>query len=100
MVRPLPDLKLGQPEAPPPPHGRTPPRHRAISPRAILLALLFIPPAVYWGSVQGVDVIMSLMIPPVACTFLVAVLNLLVARLRPGRQLSAGELVLFYGMVS
>jgi hypothetical protein len=54
----------------------------------------------YWASVEGVDVILSLMVPPVACTFLVVILNAIYSRLRPGRQLSEGELVVFYGMVS
>jgi hypothetical protein len=102
MARPLPVPERRRQEAPAaPPSGRSPSRLlRAVSPRSILLALLFIPGAAYWGSVQGVDVIMSLMVPPVACTFVVAVLNALVGRFRPGRALSAGELVVFYGMVS
>lgn len=100
MARTIPELQR-EPKAPPPPGARgVPPGVRAISPRAFLLGLLFIPPCCYWAAVEGVDVILSLMVPPVAATFLVVILNAIVHRLWPGRALSAGELVVFYGMVS
>jgi hypothetical protein len=95
MVRPVPQLERRQVAAPPPR-----PRPRWVSARAVLLALLFTPAVAYWASVEGVDVILSLMVPPVACTFFVVILNAIYARLRPGRQLNEGELVVFYGMLS
>src|SRR5690349_15333399 len=95
MVRPVPQLERRR-VAPPPPR----PRPRWVSARAVLLALLFTPAVAYWASVEGVDVILSLMVPPVACTFLVVILNAIYARLRPGRQLNGVELVVFNGLRS
>ena len=66
--------------------------------RAILLALLLAPLTAYWCADQVVDVIFSLMIPPVVMTLLVAVLNLCVRRIAPRYALTEGELIIFYGM--
>jgi hypothetical protein len=68
--------------------------------RAFLLGLLFTPFAVYWGALQPCDVILSLMVPPVACTVLLVTINALVHRRWPGSALRPGELVLFYAIVS
>jgi hypothetical protein len=61
---------------------------------------VFTPASVYWGALQPCDVILSLMVPPVACTLLVVALNALLHRLRPGHALREGELVVFYGILS
>jgi hypothetical protein len=81
--QPLPELK---------------PSARWISGKAMLLALLFAPFTAYWSADQGVDVIFSLMIPPVIMTLIVALLNLGVRRIAPRLALSEGELIIFYGM--
>lgn len=75
-------------------------RPRRRSPRAFLLGLLFTPFSVYWGALQPCDVILSLMVPPVACTFLLVTINALIHRRWPGNALRPGELVLFYAIVS
>ncbi len=62
------------------------------------LALLLAPLTAYWSSDQLVDVIFSLMIPPVIMTLLVAVLNLGARRIAPKLALTEGELIIFYGM--
>lgn len=69
-----------------------------ISGRAMLLALLLAPVTAYWTGDQLVDVIFSLMVPPVVMTLLVAVLNLGVRRIAPRWALSEGELIIFYAM--
>ena len=69
-----------------------------LSLRATLLALLLAPLTAYWSVDQGVDVIFSLMIPPVVMTLLIAVLNMFVRRIAPKFALSEGELIIFYGM--
>lgn len=71
---------------------------RWISWRAILLALLLAPVTAYWTADQVIDVIFSLMIPPVIMTFLVAVANLGVRRISKKYALTEGELIIFYGM--
>lgn len=69
-----------------------------ISLRAVLLALILAPFTAYWTADQPVDVIFSLMIPPVIMTFVVAMANLAVRRVWPRAALREGELVIFYGM--
>jgi hypothetical protein len=71
---------------------------RALS--GFLLGLLFTPIAVYWGSLQPCDVILSLMVPPVACTFFLVLVNALIRRRWPRRGLCPADLVLFYAIVS
>lgn len=73
-------------------------RKRWISLRAMLLALLLAPLTAYWASDQLIDVIFSLMVPPVVMTLLVAILNLGVRRIAPRKALDEGELIIFYGM--
>src|SRR5579871_2584878 len=60
-----------------------PERSRWIPWRAMLLALLLAPLTAYWTSDQIVDVIFSLMVPPVMMTLLVAILNLGARRFAP-----------------
>lgn len=64
----------------------------------MLLALLLAPVTAYWTGDQLVDVIFSLMVPPVVMTLLVAVLNLGVRRIAPRWALTEGELIIFYAM--
>jgi hypothetical protein len=64
----------------------------------MLLALLLAPLTAYWTSDQIVDVIFSLMVPPVMMTLFVAILNLGVRRFAPRFALTEGELIIFYGM--
>ncbi|CCW33987.1 hypothetical protein CTKA_01009 [Chthonomonas calidirosea] len=69
-----------------------------ISLRVTLLALLLAPLTAYWTADQVVDVIFSLMIPPVIMTFVVAIINLGVRKISRRWALTEGELIIFYGM--
>jgi hypothetical protein len=84
--------------------GRAPSPSRLASarlrPRALLIGLLLIPPNAYWAAEQGVDVILSLMVPPIATLLLLCVLNFILRRLRPRWAFSEAELVVIYGMVT
>ncbi len=64
----------------------------------MLLALLLAPITAYWSADQVMDVIFSLMIPPVVVTLVVAVVNLMVRRISPRLALTEGELIIVYGM--
>jgi hypothetical protein len=75
-----------------------PQRAQWISLRAMLLAFLLAPITVYWTASQVVDVIFSLMIPPVVMTLVVALGNMFVRRIAPRYALTEGELIIFYGM--
>lgn len=66
--------------------------------RALFLAVLLAPVTAFWAVDQAVDVIFSLMIPPVIMTFFIACLNLLLRRFLPHLSLSLGDIILFYGM--
>ncbi len=66
--------------------------------RVIVIALLFAPINAYWCADQLVDVIFSLMVPPVVLTLIVAVANLFVRRFAPRYALNQGELIIFYSM--
>jgi hypothetical protein len=69
-----------------------------LSVRATLLAFLLAPLTAYWSIDQGVDVIFSLMVPPVVMTLLIAIANMIVRRIVPKFALTEGELIIFYGM--
>jgi hypothetical protein len=71
-----------------------------LRPWAILVGLLLIPPNAYWAAQQGVDVILSLMVPPVASLLLLCLYNFAVRRVRPRWSLSEAELIVIYAMVS
>ncbi|HZT41403.1 MAG TPA: DUF6785 family protein [Chthonomonadaceae bacterium] len=86
------------PDPAPIPTPTRPERRHWFSIRVMLLALLLAPITAYWTVDQGVDVIFSLMVPPVIMTFFVAMANLVVRRLAPRYALSEGELIIFYGM--
>ncbi|HLV81547.1 MAG TPA: DUF6785 family protein [Chthonomonadaceae bacterium] len=75
-----------------------PERRHWFSIRVMLLALLLAPITAYWTVDQSVDVIFSLMVPPVIMTLFVAMANLVVRRIAPRYALSEGELIIFYGM--
>ncbi|MDE2125737.1 MAG: hypothetical protein KGJ62_04030 [Armatimonadetes bacterium] len=62
------------------------------------LAFLLAPLTAYWTADQGMDVIFSLMVPPLAMTLVIACINLVVRRLAPKAALREGELIIFYAM--
>ena len=93
MSAPPPAPRQNPLETPPAPE-----RMQWISVRAMLLALLLAPATVYWAADQVVDVIFSLMVPPVMMTFVVAMANLAARRIAPRFALTEGELIIFYGM--
>lgn len=66
--------------------------------RVLFLALLLAPITAYWTEEQSMDVIFSLMIPPVIMTLIVAMGNLVVRRLAPRFALTESDLIIFYGM--
>jgi hypothetical protein len=66
----------------------------------VIISLLLIPFVSYWAADQGVDVILSLMVPPVSCVLFLLLLNWPVKRWAPRAALHEGELVLVYAMVS
>ena len=74
------------------------PTRRWFSVRVMLLALLLAPITAYWSASQLVDVIFSLMVPPVILTLVVAMANLVVRRVAPKLALTEGELIIFYAM--
>mgnify|MGYP000026494320 CR=1 FL=1 len=67
--------------------------------RAILLAGLLTPVCAYWAAEQIVDVIHSLLIPPLSCVLVLIALNAAVARAWPRIALTTTELVILYGML-
>lgn len=84
----------GQPGAAP----QIRPARTWLSWRAMLLALLFAPLTAYWSTMQILDTIFSLMVPPVIMTFVVVLLNLAVRKVAPKYALTEGELIIFFGM--
>lgn len=81
---------------PVPRRARTMPFHGV---RAILIALLLTPVCCYWAAEQIVDVIISLMVPPVACLLVLIALNAVVRLAWPRIALTTTELVIIYGML-
>lgn len=71
-----------------------------LRPRAILVGLLLIPFNAYWAGQQGVDVILSLMVPPIASLLLLCLLNFVLRRAQSRWAFSEAELVVVYGMVA
>jgi hypothetical protein len=67
--------------------------------RAMLVALLLAPLCAYWAAEQIVDVIVSLMVPPVACLLVLILLNALLRWTMPRQALTTTELVIIYGML-
>lgn len=66
--------------------------------RAMLLSLLLAPACCYWASADGVGRIFSLMIPPVALTLLMVIVNIPLRLYLPRFALTETELVIFYAM--
>lgn len=87
---------------PPPPDERetTPSRRRFMTWRAVIISLILIPFIAYWAAAQGVDVILSLMVPPISGILLLLILNYPVRKLAPRWALQEGEFVLIYAMIS
>ncbi len=71
---------------------------RGISLRIVLLSLLLSPVCCYWAQDQGVDRIFSLMVPPVALTLLLVIVNIPIRKFAPRHALSEAELIIFYAM--
>ncbi len=68
--------------------------------RPLFLGLLLIPFCVYWAQDQVIDRIFSLMVPPLAITMLVALLNVPLRRKLPKIALSGPELAVLYAMLA
>lgn len=68
--------------------------------RAMAVAVALLPLCCYWASEQGVDVILSLAVPPVGATIALVALNLPVRRWLPRVALTVEELVLVFAMLS
>ncbi|MBI3910654.1 MAG: hypothetical protein HY320_06945 [Armatimonadetes bacterium] len=67
--------------------------------RAILIAVLLTPVCAYWATEQPVDMILSLIIPPVSCLLILVLLNAFVYWARPRWALTTAELLITYGML-
>ncbi|MCA1595626.1 MAG: hypothetical protein LC772_04275, partial [Chloroflexi bacterium] len=68
--------------------------------RGLFLALLLTPVACYWAADQVVDVILSLMVPPVVLTLAVVLLNAGIRIVAPRWRLTTGDLVIVYSVLS
>ena len=66
--------------------------------RAILISLLLAPICCYWAGDQGVDRIFSLMVPPVALTLVLILINIPLRLYLPRFAFREAELVIFYSM--
>lgn len=67
--------------------------------RPLLVGLLLTPLCCYWAQDQVIDRIFSLMVPPLALTIVLALLNLLVRRTLPRLALTGGEIAVVYAML-
>jgi hypothetical protein len=67
--------------------------------RAVLIALVLTPVCAYWAAEQIVDVIVSLMVPPIACLLILIVVNAGARWASPRLALTTTELVIIYGML-
>lgn len=74
-------------------------RRKGVSWRAILVAILLIPFSAYWAADEGVDIIFSLMVPPIAFAILLLIVNLFLRRYAPKVAFTEVELVVIYGML-
>ena len=68
--------------------------------RAVLTAAVLLPATAYWAAAQGVDVILSLMVPPIGAILGLVVLNLALTRLAPKLAYSVEELFLMYRILA
>lgn len=68
--------------------------------RPLLVGLLFTPLCCYWSQDQVIDRIFSLMVPPVAITMLIALLNAPLAKRGSKFALSGGELMVVYALLA
>lgn len=68
--------------------------------RPLLLGILLTPFCAFWAQDQPIDRIFSLMVPPVALTIVVAVVNAAVRRIAPRLALQSAEIVVVYVMLS
>src|SRR5262245_56957755 len=98
MIRPAHDQIEGEPNQRPQAGGASTrlPWHGF---RAVAISLLLIPVCCYWASEAIVDVILSLLVPPVALLLLLIVLNCLCRLLARREFVTVPELVIIYGML-
>ena len=68
--------------------------------RPLLVGLLLIPLCCYWAQDQVIDRIFSLMVPPLALTIVLALLNQLVRRALPKLALNGREIAVVYAMLT
>ena len=64
------------------------------------MGILLTPICCFWAQDQGIDRIFSLMIPPVALTMVIALLNAPLRAFAPRLALSGAELMILYAMLS
>ena len=84
----------------PPAECVTKPRRNAVTLRAILIGMLLVPFVAFWATAQYVDIILSLLVPPVATLLPLLLLNAPLRRWAPRWALGEGEFVLIYAMLS
>ena len=68
--------------------------------RGLLIGLALCPVAAYWAADQMIDVFLSLMVPPVALTFAVVIMNRGLGVVAPRWILRTGDLVIIYAVLS
>ena len=68
--------------------------------RTLFIGILLTPLCCYWAQDQGIDRIFSLMVPPVALTMIVALINAPIRAKAPRFALSGAELMILYAMLS
>ncbi|WP_394793304.1 DUF6785 family protein [Armatimonas sp.] len=68
--------------------------------RPLLVGLLLIPVCCYWAQDQVIDRIFSLMVPPLALTIVLALLNVPVRRVLPKWALNGREIAVVYAMLT
>ena len=66
--------------------------------RVVVLSVLLAPATAWWTVDQPVDVIFSLMVPPVVMTMLVAILSMGIRRVAPRYAFTERELITLYAM--
>lgn len=68
--------------------------------RALLISLVLLPFLAYWSVEITVDIIFSLLVPPVCALMVVATLNVGLRRWSPRHALTGGELAMIYMFLS
>lgn len=68
--------------------------------RAVVISLLLTPIMAYWGVDEPVDIMLSLLVPPVSALLVLTAINLPLRRYAPRLAFTTGELILTYGMLA